>query len=1109
MPGVSAKTVRLRSDRGAVHLPSALRGAPAGIGSLVRMIVTAEQGPVGTPTSRDGAGFLAPSAVRFTGALGEQAETPLPPIPGADSLTGRTVAPGDVLRWFVHPALDAAQTWGATFAALDLVLEDGERLSAHAPSDQYGTDATARGMGEGRILFPDQWNDVQVDLDSIVGRTITDVLLVLDIPEADQAAETSDASATDGAEELVGWIDGPYLAPRPADPPLEDPVAWVDTRRGTYASADYSRGNTLPLAGLPNGFALFTPATDARTSRWLYEYHRANDADNRPRLQGMALSHQPSPWMGDRNQFMLMPLLGEAPNAGPAARARAFDHAQETARPDLYEVALDGGIALRLAPTDHGAICEIDLPEQSSGSHLLLEGVDEHARVDAAGAVFDGRVQAWVDSPEEGGPRADGATRMFVLAEVDPAPVAVEQARGGSNGSVLTFAPGTQQVTVRLVSSYIGHAQTRRTFDLELAGRSFEEIRSAAHAAWHERLQVIEVPEASPAQRRTLYGNLYRLNLYPNSHWENAGTHERPEPVHASPVLPTKGEATDSRTDAQVLPGTMYVNHGFWDTYRTAWPAYALLYPQIAAELADGFIQQYREGGWIARWSSPGYADCMTGTSSDIAFADLQVKGVALPDARAAYESGLRNATVAPPFPEVGRKGNERAVFTGYVDADTSESVSWTLEAHLNDFGLAAQGELLADRAAEDGDERTAAQLREEATYLRARSLNYPLLFDPAIEFFQGRRADGGFAQSPEEYDPRLWGGDYTETDGWNFAFHVPHDGAGLAALYGGPDMLRGRLEEFFATPERADRPGSYGGVIHEMVEARAVRMGQFGVSNQPSHHIPFLFHHAGAPEEASRVVREVQRRLFVGEQIGQGYPGDEDNGEMSAWWLFTALGLYPLQLGTPRYHLVAPLFPQVSVRPLGGAAFSVSTEAQGEEAECITGMTVDGREHRDSWIEHSQLRGDLHVRLGAEPDGWGTTPPSLTPAGQRPEPLRDLFAADASDPLRDDDSSTEREFDAASAVIDLPELGEPQQARFLTLTSSARPGGDPIAWRLEGSDDGTQWEVLDERSEQMFPWRRQTRPFEIASPRPCTHHRLVVSTSQGPLRLAELELLA
>src|SRR5699024_300817 len=416
----------------------------------------------------------------------------------------------------------------------------------------------------------------------------------------------------------------------------------------------------------------------------------------------------------------------------------------------------------------------------------------------------------------------------YVVAEVEPAPVSVQRAREGSSGSVLSFAPGTRRVTVRLATSYLGLAQGRRTLAQELAGRSFDQIREAAHAAWAERLQVIEAPDATPAQRRTLYGNLYRLNLYPSSHWENAGTAERPEPVHASPVLPTKGEATDSRSDAQVLPGMLYVNHGFWDTYRTAWPAYALLYPQLAAQLADGFVQHYREGDWIARRSAPGYADCMTGTSSDIAFADLQVKVVALPDPRSAYDSGLRNATVAPTAAEVGRRGNDRAVFTGYVDTDTAESVSWTLEAHLNDFGLAAQARLLAARAQEDGDEQAAAQLREESNYLRARSLNYPLLFDPAIEFFQGRRPDGGFAQSPEEYDPEVWGGDYTETDGWNFAFHAPHDGEGLATLYGGRDMLRGRLEQFFATPERVEKPGSYGGVIHEMVEARAVRMGQF-----------------------------------------------------------------------------------------------------------------------------------------------------------------------------------------------------------------------------------------------------------------------------------------
>ncbi|GAA4523882.1 GH92 family glycosyl hydrolase [Brachybacterium paraconglomeratum] len=1082
------------------------------------MIVIADQGPVGSPTSKDGAGFLAPSALRYTGSAGERTDVAMPLLPGLDQLAGRTIAPGEVLRWFVHPALDAPQTWGATFVAIDLVLDDGSRLSDLVPHDQYGTTATARGLGEAKILFADQWNDVQVGVADLVGRTITEVLLVLDAPEDPDGDLLDSIDEVDGPDDLrraddatlTGWIDGPYLGEPPADPPLEDPVAWVDTRRGSHASGEFSRGNTLPLTAMPNGFALFTPATDARTRRWVYEYHRANGPDNRPRLQGMALSHQPSPWMGDRHQLMMMPLLGAMPDASPSARARGFDHDRETARPDLYEVALDGDIALRLAPTGHGAICEIDLPEQEQGPHLLIEGIDENSRVDAAGSVFDGRLHAWVDSsPALGQSRTEGATRMYLLGQVDPAPVSVDQARGESRGSVLTFAPGTRRVTVRLVTSYLGLEQCRRTFSQELAGRSFEEVHAAAHAAWAERLQVFDVPDAAPAQRRTLYGNLYRLNLYPTSQWENAGTPERPEPVHASPVLPVKGAATATRTNAQVIPGKMFVNHGFWDTYRTAWPAYALFYPQLAAELADGFVQQYREGGWIARWSAPGYADCMTGTSSDIAFADLHTKGVPLPDPLSAYDAGLRNATVAPPFPEVGRKGNERAVFTGYVDTDTEESVSWALEAHINDAGLAAQAELLAQRAETEGDVVAAAQLREEAHYLAARSLNYPLLFDPAIEFFQGRRADGAFAQSPEEYDPRVWGGDYTETDGWNFAFHVPHDGEGLAALYGGRDMLRGRLEEFFDTPERADRQGSYDTVIHEMVEARAVRMGQFGMSNQPSHHIPFLFHHVGAPEEASRIVREVHRRLFVGEQIGQGYPGDEDNGEMSAWWLLTALGLYPLQLGTGRYHLVAPLFPRATLRPLGGTPFSVTTQAQDPQDACITGMTVDGLEHSDSWIDHADLRGRLHLRLAAEPADWGGIPPSPSSPGERPEPLRDLFAADPSDPLLDDDSCTERAFGTASAVIALPELGEPQQARFLTLTSSAQTGGDPIAWRLEGSDDAASWTVLDARSAQRFRWRQQTRPFEIANPRPCLHHRLVVTTSEGRLRLAEIELLA
>ncbi|MGO1977860.1 glycoside hydrolase domain-containing protein, partial [Brachybacterium tyrofermentans] len=240
---------------------------------------------------------------------------------------------------------------------------------------------------------------------------------------------------------------------------------------------------------------------------------------------------------------------------------------------------------------------------------------------------------------------------------------------------------------------------------------------------------------------------------------------------------------------------------------------------------------------------------------------------------------------------------------------------------------------------------------------------------------------------------------------------------------------------------------------------------------------------------------------------------GDEDNGEMSAWWLLTALGLYPLQLGTGRYHLVAPLFDHVHVKPLGGEPFTVIAEPREAGADCIVGMTLDDTEHRDAWIDHEDLHGRLHVTLGsradAEASDWGAVPPSATPVGHHPQPLRDLFGTDPSDPLRDDDSRTEQTWDTSSVVIDLPELGEPLVTRFLTLTSSAETGGDPIAWRLEGSQDGETWELLDERTDQSFRWRRQTRPFQIPSPRGFTHHRLVITTAQGPLRLAELELLA
>ncbi|MFD3403740.1 GH92 family glycosyl hydrolase [Kribbella sp. NPDC058693] len=1024
------------------------------------MIIETGGGPGGPTSPR--AGFSSVEGTRYSGTSGGRQEIGLP---GA----GGVVAGGDRLRYKIYPVLDAGLTYAATYAAVELVFADGTRSFG---VDQYGKPADAAGQGAAKILYADQWNDVQVDLTAFEGKTVADVLLVVDAP---------------GAGEFEGWIDDVEIGPAGAEPDGSDLAAYVDTRRGTNASHDFSRGNTLPITAWPNGFNFLTPVTNASTYRWPYEYHRANNADNRPELQGLTFSHQPSPWMGDRDQLTIMPVAAAEPLGDPAERAVAFSHDDEVARPDLYAVALANGVRAELAPTDHGAIFRFTFPADADGRHLVFDTIDENGAFSYDGTAVTG----WVENGAE-----TGRTRMFCYGTFSVAPIGFGEASGGrENARAASF--DVPEVTLRMATSFIGVEQARHNLSLELGG-SFEEIQAAANAAWNERLAVMRPEGATPPQLRTVYGNLYRLNLYPNSHFENAGTASEPSYVYASPVLPVDGEATDSLTNAVVKTGKMYVNSGFWDTYRTAWPAYAFFYPALTAELIDGFVQQYRDGGWIARWSSPGYADCMTGTSSDVSFADAYLKGVELVDPLATYDAGLRNATVAPEATEVGRKGVETGFFAGYVSTDTEESVSWSLEAYLNDFGLASMAlqlsEVFPDRR---------SQLLEEAEYLRRRSLNYVLLFDPAVNFFQGRLGDGNFAKSPADFDPEEWGGDFTETDGWNFAFHVAHDPRGLANLYGGRRGLEAKLDGFFSTPELATKKGTYSIVIHEMLEAQAVRMGQFGFSNQPAHHIAWMYNYAGAPHKTQAIVREVLDRLYIGEQIGQGYPGDEDNGEMSAWYLFAALGLYPLRVGAPDYAIGSPLFPRVVVNPLGGRPLTVT--ASGVEKPYVQDVLVDGKPLPTASITAAELAAAEHLdfTLGATPSDWATldSPPALTLDDAIPTPLTDLIPRDPNNPLFDDTSTTETVIDL-TATWSLP---APATPTMYTLTSP-HTGPAPTAWRLEASLDGTTWTVLDTRTNQSFPWPRQTRPFTIPTPTPHQHYRLTFPT---PTTLTQIELLS
>jgi len=522
--------------------------------------------------------------------------------------------------------------------------------------------------------------------------------------------------------------------------------------------------------------------------------------------------------------------------------------------------------------------------------------------------------------------------------------------------------------------------------------------------------------------------------------------------------------------------------------------------------MADGFVQQYKDGGWVSRWSAPGYANLMVGTSSDVAFSDAYQKGVKGFDVDAAYQAALKDATVTPPNANVGRKGLATSIFKGYTPSDaTSEAMSWALEGYINDFGIANLATTLAKQGKGD-----TARYREEAEYFRNRALNYVNMFDPSVGFFQGKDSSGAWRLPAGTYDPRVWGYDYTETDGWNMAFHAPQDGQGLANLYGGKAGLANKLDEFFATPETAGFPGSYGGTIHEMVEARDVRMGQYGHSNQPSHHILYMYDYAGQPSKTQALVREALSRLYLGSEIGQGYPGDEDNGEMSAWQVFSSLGFYPLQMGSPEYAIGSPLFRKATVNLENGKKIVINAPHNSATNVYVQGLKINGKRYASTSLPHSLLANGavLDFAMGPHPSSWGagSPPPSITTGSAVPDPLRDLTGPDkgtASAPALVDDTTATRATLTAPFTYTFASAGE--QATYYTLTSANTTGTDPAGWTLSGSDDGTTWTALDTRSDQAFDWRLQTRPFKIAHPGRYKYYSL--ETAPGSA-LAEVELL-
>jgi predicted alpha-1,2-mannosidase len=1095
-------------------------------GEGARIDLRLADGPEATYTARPHAGFTGVHSLEYSGevtvAAGGNASSAVfdvsIPVTAATELSYR------VFPQFNDDAgasQGQALRYSGTWVAIDLHFTDGSLLSRLNARDQHGFVLSPRGQGESKSLYTQQWNHVQSRIGEVAaGRTIDRILVAYASPF--------------GPAKFRGWLDDISVSEGSIAPVAKHPSDYVLTTRGTNSSGDFSRGNNIPATAMPHGFNFWAPMTDAGSTSWFYEYARRNDEQNLPRLEALTLTHETSPWMGDRQTFQVMPSIsGGVPSAIRAERAVAFHHANETARPHHYRVALDNGIVAEIAPTDHAAMFRFTFPGDDAS--LIFDNIDNRG-----GLALSPRSRELTGYTDVRSGLSNGATRMYFYATFDR-PVVASGGLAPSDGAkdakprsdvagYYRFDPGRERtVTMRIATSLISVEQARHNLALEIAdGDRFDEVRERARRAWDEKLGVVEVEGATPDQLTTLYSNLYRLFLYPNAAHENTGTNDAPAWKHAVQSSASKDippGTTATRTGAVVADGKVYVNNGFWDTYRTVWAAQSLLAPKQAAEMVNGFLQHYRDGGWVPRWSSPGYANLMTGTSADASFADAYVKGVQGIDVAALYAAAIKDAAVAPPNENIGRKGMDVAPFIGYTPSSVGEGVSWALEGYINDFAIAS---MLAAMAKDPAPPVPRERLEAESAYYRNRALGYVHVFDPAIGFFQGRASGGQWKSSPKEYDPRVWGHDhdYTETNGWGFAFLVPHDGQGLANLYGGRDGLARKLDAYFSTPETAEFPGSYGGVIHEMVEARDVRMGQWGFSNQVAHHVPWMYLYAGQPWRTQEIVREVLARMYTGSEIGQGYPGDEDNGESSAWWVLSALGFYPLQMGSGDLVIGAPLFTKATIHLENGKDLVVRAPGNNRENLYVEGVTVNGKAWNRTVVPHRLLAegGDIEFAMSAKPGAWGrdatALPPSLTDGSAMPAPLIDLTglgrgAATISAPggkagdLFDDSSRTEAVFATPATVTYVFDDASPGEVSFYTLTSG-RSGGHPTAWTLQGSDDGRRWIELDRRSGERFEWAAYPRPFLLAMPARHRQYRLVITavSDDGRSSLAEIELL-
>lgn len=717
-----------------------------------------------------------------------------------------------------------------------------------------------------------------------------------------------------------------------------NPVQYVNPLIGTASDFSLSNGNTYPAIGLPFGMNYWTPQTAKNGDGWQYNY-------TAKKITGFKQTHQPSPWINDYGCFSLMPVTGK-PVIDPLKRASWFSHKAEMSAPHYYSVYLaDYDVTVEITPTDRAAQMKFTFGDDDT-AYVLIDGFHKGALLKYI--PKENKVIGF-SSYNSGGVPANFKNYFVITFDADIQSACVwndtviypqTEIEAKKCGMILKFDISKQKtLTARIASSFISYEQAVLNMQRELGDDSFAQTKEKAADIWNSELGKIEVEGGTVAQLTTFYTAFYRTLLFPRKFYEYD---QKGEMVHYSPF------------NGKVLPGPLFTDNGFWDTFRAAFPLSTIINPELNALMMEGLANTYKESGWLPEWASPGHRDCMIGSNSAAIIADSYLKGIRGYDIETLYDAILKNSENAGPLSSVGRFGVDYYNRLGYIpyDVDVNENVARTLEYACDDFTIMKLAKELG-------------RPKEEIDRFASRAMNYKNVFNPQSRFMQGRNKDGSW-QTP--FVAEKWGDAFTEGCSWHYTWCVFHDIKGLQNLMGGSKNFAAKLDSLFTAPPRFDF-SYYGYQIHEITEMLIADMGQYAHGNQPVQHGIYLYNYAAQPWKTQYWVRETMNRLYTAQP--DGLCGDEDNGQTSAWYVFSAMGFYPVCPGSSEYVLGAPLFKKITLNLTNGKKFIIAAPENNENNLYRNETKLNGKPYSKMYLSHNDIMkgGIMNISMSNQPD--------------------------------------------------------------------------------------------------------------------------------------------